>query len=94
MKKYLKSTGCPHKKNATPVKTDIHPYVENYRMSKLKCFLIFFAIEKVYELFNKSLKSWVGNLFINIYFGLRFGSANAINDYLRLKICVVCIGNF
>ena len=30
----------------------------------------------------------------DIYFWHRFGLANAINDYLGLKICVVCIGNF
>ena len=30
----------------------------------------------------------------NIYFWLRFGLANAINDYQRLKIRVVCAGNF
>ena len=30
----------------------------------------------------------------NIYFELRFGLENAINDYLRLKIYVVCVGNF
>ena len=29
----------------------------------------------------------------NIYFWLRFGSANAINNYWRLKIRVVCVGN-
>ena len=28
------------------------------------------------------------------FFKLRFGLANAIDDYLRLKICVVCVGNF
>ena len=35
-KKVIKSTECLHNKNANPVKTDIHRYVENYRMSKLK----------------------------------------------------------
>ena len=28
-----------------------------------------------------------------IYFLLLFGLANAINDYLRLNICVECLGN-
>ena len=28
------------------------------------------------------------------YFRLRYGLANAINDYKRLKIRVVCVGNF
>ena len=30
----------------------------------------------------------------NIYFRLRFGLANAINNYQRLKILVVCVANF
>ena len=30
----------------------------------------------------------------NKYFRLRFGLANAINDYKRLKIRVVCVGHF
>ena len=30
----------------------------------------------------------------NIYFCLRFGLANAINDYKSVKIRVVCVGNF
>ena len=29
-----------------------------------------------------------------IYFLLRFGLVNAINDYLRLKIRIVCVGNY
>ena len=32
-------------------------------------------------------------LLINIYFWLRFGLANT-NNYLRLKIRIVCVGNF
>ena len=31
-----------------------------------------------------------GILSFNIYFILRFGLANSINNYLRLIICVVC----
>ena len=27
-------------------------------------------------------------------FRFRFGLSNAINDYQRFKICVVCVGNF
>ena len=30
----------------------------------------------------------------DIYFWLRFGFANAIKDYLRLKNRVVCVGNY
>ena len=30
---------------------------------------------------------------LDIYFWLRFGLANAINDYQRLNIHVVCVGN-
>ena len=30
----------------------------------------------------------------NIYFELRFVLANAINTYLRMKNCVMCVGNF
>ena len=32
---------------------------------------------------------WTG-----IYFLSRSGLSNTINDYERLKICVVCVGNF
>ena len=36
-----------------------------------------------------------GNLAtIYIYFWVRFGMANAINDYQRLKIHVACVGKF
>ena len=31
---------------------------------------------------------------LNIYFLLRFGLANAINDYQKLKIRLVCVENF
>ena len=37
---------------------------------------------------------YLQNKFNNMYFLLRFGFANAINDCLRLEICVVCGGNF
>ena len=31
---------------------------------------------------------------IYVYFWLKFGLANAIDNYLRLQIRVVCVGNF
>ena len=31
--------------------------------------------------------------YIKLYFWLRYGLAKAINDYKRLKIRIVCIGN-
>ena len=37
---------------------------------------------------------WAFILLGNIYFRLRFGLVNAISDYLRLNIRVVCLGNF
>ena len=35
-----------------------------------------------------------GLLCSNIYFLIRFSLANTINNYLRLTIGVVCVGNF
>ena len=29
-----------------------------------------------------------------VYFRLRFGLVNTINTYLRLNICVLCVGDF
>ena len=50
--------------------------------------------EQVFSTFN-SMKILLTNQksenIICIYFWLRFGVANSINDYLRLKICVVCL---
>ena len=33
-------------------------------------------------------------IFLTKYFDSRFGLANAINDYLKIKIRVVYVGNF
>ena len=44
------------------------------------------------ETLNKILK--VFNYVKRDFFLLRFGLANAINNYQMLKICVVCVGIF
>ena len=50
--------------------------------------LRFTILSITYTIIKKYAKGYI-NILIKIYFWTRFGLANAINGYLRIKICVV-----
>ena len=46
------------------------------------------------EIILREKKDFITHQYKIYFFLLRFGLTNAINEYLRLKIHVVCVGNF